>query len=753
MKIKILLLFSLFIVQSSWLIAQTSSNADKYHLLIKKAKGKIVLDGKIDEPDWQIADVGTNFWQGTPYDTSGANVRTEARVTFDDNFLYVTGVCYQPRHYVVVSLKRDFQNGTTDLFAVNLDTFKDKQNAFNFAVSPLGVQRDGLVSSGNEISIDWDNKWYTKVTNYDDRWVVEMAIPFKTLRYKPVEGQNEWLINFNRLDQSQKFTERSSWAAIPRNFSGNNISFSGTLIWETPPPKPGANISIIPYLLGSVDKDFVKNTPTASDANAGFDAKIGITPSLNLDLTVNPDFAQVEVDQQVQNLSRFEVSFPEKRQFFLENSDLFGNFGVDNVTPFFSRRVGLAYNAKTDQNERVPILFGARLSGRLDKNWRVGFLNMQTASKDNFNLPGANFGMLAVQRRVFSRSNVAFMLVNKQNWLYDSLKHENAGIDPKSYVRIAGLEYNLASVDGKWTGKAFYHKLLVPQTADGQFAAAVFAQYNSQTWNYTNAYETVGQGYNGANQIGYVARNNYWRLSPNGYYSFYPKSNLVNTVSLGIDGDFIWRRTDDKPLDWDFSPLFLNIRFQNSAQLKFTPRRFNYTYLFGDFDPTRKGTGKLLANTEYNYSDTRLTFTSNARKPFFYTVQARLGEYYSGNIFQLAGTLSYRYQPYGVLSMQGTYNKIKEPYGQSELLLVGPKVDISFSRNVFFSTFVQYNNLSNNVNLNTRFQWRFKPASDLFVVYTENYTADAALIENRYFNSFQSKNRALVIKLTYWLNI
>jgi hypothetical protein len=748
----ILFLSSSLIAYHSKLTAQ-STNADKYHLSIKKAIGKIVLDGKIDEPDWQTANIATNFWQGQPYDTSFAIRKTEARVTFDDNFLYVSGVCYQPKKYVVVSLKRDFQGGTTDIFSINIDTFKDKQNAFNFAVSPYGVQRDGLVAYGNELSTDWDNKWYSKVVNYEDRWIVEMAIPFKTLRYKPVEGQNEWLVNFLRFDQSQTKAERSSWCPIPRNFAGNSIAFSGTLVWQTPPPQPGANISIIPYLLGGLDKDFVKNTPSGTDKNVGFDAKIGITPSLNLDLTVNPDFAQVEVDQQVQNLSRFEVSFPEKRQFFLENSDLFGSFGFDNITPFFSRRVGLAYNTKTDQNERIPILFGARLSGRLDKNWRVGFLSMQTAAKENFNLPGANFGMLAVQRRVFARSNVAFMMVNKQNWLYDTLQKGNAGIDPKGYARIIGLEYNLASLDGKWSGKAFYHRLLVPQVADGQFAGAAYLEYNSTTWNMGGGYETVGQGYDDANQIGYVSRDNYWRVEPNIFYSFYPKSNLINTLSVGIDGDFIWRRTDNKQLDWDFSPVFFNIRFQSSAQLRISPRRWNYTYLFDDFDPTRKGAGKLKENTEYTYSETRIVFTSNARKPLFYTIQARLGEYYAGSIFQLVSSFSYRYQPYGVFTIQSSYNKIKQPYGMSELLLIGPKVDLSFSRNVFFSTFAQYNNLSNNVNVNARFQWRFKPASDLFIVYTENYTADATTIENRYFNSFQSKNRALVLKLTYWLNI
>ena len=420
----------------------------------------------------------------------------------------------------MLSLKRDFPGGTTDVFTVNLDTFKDKLNSFNFAVSPLGVQRDGLVSNGSELSTDWDNKWYSKVINYEDRWEVEIAIPFKTIRYKVDENNNEWLVNFTRFDQSQKFAERSSWSPVPRNFNGNNINFSGTVIWDNSPPKPGANISIIPYILGSLNKDFQNKKDLKTERNIGFDAKIAVTPSLNLDVTVNPDFAQVEVDQQVQNLSRFEVSFPEKRQFFIENADLFGSFGFNNITPFFSRRVGLAYNSKSDQNERIPILLGTRLSGRLNKDWRIGFLTMQTGSQEEFNLPSSNYLVTAIQRRVFSRSNIGFIFTNKQNWLFDTLKNESGGINAHNYTRIMGLDYNLNSPDGKWIGKLFYHRAFRPKNEDGQYAGAAVLSYDSPKFVTTQSIETVGENYGIANQTGYVTRTNYFRTEPNVVFRF-----------------------------------------------------------------------------------------------------------------------------------------------------------------------------------------------------------------------------------------
>ena len=756
---KFLLFISITFWFSSNSFCQNTDNDKKYKLHIKKAIGKIVLDGKLDEEDWKNARVADNFWQAQPYDSSRAINQTEARITFDDNYLYISGVCHQPRKYVVLSLKRDFPSGTTDLFSVNLDTFKDKLNSFNFAVSPLGVQRDGLVSNGNELSTDWDNKWYSKVINYEDRWEVEIAIPFKTIRYKIDENNNEWLVNFLRFDQSQKFAERSSWSPIPRNFNGNNINFSGTIIWDNSPPKPGANISIIPYILGSLDKDFQNKKDLNTDRNIGFDAKIAVTPSLNLDVTVNPDFAQVEVDQQVQNLSRFEVSFPEKRQFFIENADLFGSFGLDNITPFFSRRVGLAYNPKTDQNERVPILLGTRLSGRLNKDWRIGFLTMQTGSKEDFNLPSSNYLVTAIQRRVFSRSNIGFIFTNKQNWLFDTLKHESIGINTNDYTRILGLDYNLNSSNGRWNGKFFYHRAFTTLNKTNQYAGAIAINYDSQKFGMSQSYETVGENYNIANQTGYVTRTNYFRTEPNMVFKFYPKSQLINTLGIGTDGDFFWRNNDGIVLDYDYSPVFLNIRFQSSAQLRLTPYRINYTYLFDDFDPTRKGTGVLNAGTDYTYQEARINFTSNARRKFSYIIQGRLGEYFGGTIQQVNTSFYYRYQPFGVFSIDASYNKIKQPYGASELVLIRPKIDLSFSRSVFFSTLMQYNNLSNNISINTRLQWRFKPASDFFLVYTDNYYASETFkndsFGNRYLSneSLQVKNRAIVFKLTYWFNV
>ena len=215
-------------------------NDESFIFHIKKAKGKITLDGKIDEPDWQTAATAAQFKQNFPFDTSLAKMQTIARATFDDQFLYVSAVCYQPHKYTVQSLRRDYPNSSSDIFFVSLDPFRDKLNGFYFSCTPYGVQKEALIftgAGGVDNNIDWDNKWYCEATQYDDHFIIEIAIPFKTLRYKlKSEGTNEWNINFCRYTHT--FNERSSWASIPRNFRMIDLNFSGKIVWDDAHPSP-----------------------------------------------------------------------------------------------------------------------------------------------------------------------------------------------------------------------------------------------------------------------------------------------------------------------------------------------------------------------------------------------------------------------------------------------------------------------------------------------------------------------------------
>lgn len=742
--------------------AQPASPADStadYSLHISRAKAPIRLDGVLDESDWQSAPVAGRFFQNFPFDTSFAKLPTDVRLTFDANFLYVGVVVSQPRStYITRSLKRDFEGGSSDVFTVNIDPFNDKLNGFHFAISPYGVQREGLIANGSDLSLDWDNKWYVAVKNYDDRWVGEIAIPFKTLRYRQVEGQNAWRINFGR--NALKQNEISSWRPIPRQFRPNNMAFTGLLIWDDAPPKPGPNISVIPYMSARTTRDFELGTPVDNGFQMGGDAKIAITPSLNLDLTVNPDFSQVDVDRQVTNLSRFELFFPERRQFFLENNDLFGTFGFPNSRPFFSRRIGIARGTLTrvgtdgdtlhySSAVNVPIQFGARLSGKLDKNWRIGLLNMQTARVGSIDLPAANYSVGVLQRKIFNRSTIGAVFVNKQNFL--SAGQSGSGAGPAAFNRVAGLEYNLYSKDNKWEGEFYYHRSFSPQeaSADAQTGGA-YLGYTDRRWQIGLNGLYIGSNYRA--DVGYVPRRGIINSSPQIQYRIYPKkpavAKVLNTWGFGAENEFSANTQPTLQLTDRSNSLYMFTSFLSQAEA-YAGVYSSYTYLFFDFDPTNTGSETLPAGTGYANSGVFASFESNQRRNFSYTFQFTTGQYFNGHSTSLQGGLTYRYQPYGVFAIDYSYTTIglPKPYASAAFWLVGPRAELSFSRSVFFSTFVQYNTQVNNININSRLQWRFRPVSDLFLVYTDNYFSD------QFFQQARTKNRALVLKLTYWLNV
>ncbi len=711
-------------------------------LTVAKTDTTLLLDGELTDRIWKQAAVATNFILNYPNDTALARNQTEVRLTFDNNFLYVGVICHdqdRDRRFVASSLRRDFEWDLNDNFTVYLDPFGDGQNGFTFNVTPLGVEREGMIFNGQEVANQWDNKWRSAVKMHADRWTAEMVIPFKSIRYRG--NTQQFKMNFARHDL--KNNQRSSWSPVPIAYWISSLAYTGTVYFEEPLPHPGANISIIPYANLRMDRDFVGEDENGNlvpvseknrwQANAGFDAKVAVTPSLNLDLTINPDFSQVEVDQQVTNLSRFEIFFPERRQFFLENADLFDSFGSEQNRPFFSRRIGIGRDTITRQIVQNPILYGARLSGKLDKNWRIGLLNMQTARDSRKGIDAQNYTVAAVQRQVFARSNIGAIFINRNRF--------GDGASGR-YTRMAGLEYNLLSADNKWTGKVFYHQGFKPETRQSGYTHGSMLLYQTRNLSMQWVHEYVGENYN-INDIGYLERNAYWQFNPGINYQWYPEKSRV-LVSHGPGAEMEWYldltgRTLDRNLD-----VFYQFQFQNTMQLT-TGLYYYYTYLFAGFDPTNSGGKPLPSATGYHQMGFWWEGTTDTRKLFNVSSTGFTGSYFNGRIVSASTQLNYRFQPYGAISLNVEYNRIHlaEAYGKADFWLLGPRLDVSFSRKLFLTTFLQYNQQSNNTNLNARLQWRFKPVSDFFLVYTENYFP----------RTFAQKNRALVMKLSYWFNV
>ncbi|MBC8766995.1 carbohydrate binding family 9 domain-containing protein [Arenibacter sp. BSSL-BM3] len=700
---------------------------EAFRLNIRKTTAPIEIDGIGNDLAWQDTDVATNFYMVLPMDTGMANEPSEIRMAYDENNLYLLATFYNATKgpYYVESLRRDFSFGKNDNFLLFMDPFNNQTTGYSFGSNAAGAQWDGTMYGGGSVDLNWDSKWISAVTSDDEKWVFEMAIPFKSIRYE--DGVTEWGINFSRLDL--KSGEKSSWTPIPRQFPTASLAYTGTLVWDSPPPSPKTNFSIIPYVLGGISEDMENNTETQSDKKIGGDVKFSLSTSLNLDLTVNPDFSQVEVDRQVTNLDRFELFFPEKRQFFLENGDLFANFGYATIRPFFSRRIGLG----------VPIRAGARVSGNLNKKWRLGLMDMQTASIDETGLPSQNFGVLSLQRKVFARSSIGLMFVNKESINYPQDTDSLRTVFPK-FNRNVGLEYNLASANNQWTGKAFFLKSFAPNKSGNGITQAAHLEYKSRKWNWRIQEESVEDDYTA--EVGFVPRNGYVNLTSYVGQLFFPKKSTILSHGPKFSTSYFFNEKLERTDNINLFEYLLDFRDRSKLNLGVTDE---YVELLSPFDPTRSGKESLDIGTQHHWNAYTMDFVSKPQSMFTYSLGGRFGGYYSGgNRTSLISEVGYRFQPFVSLSTNLSYNNINlpAPWNNTEFWLIGSEVDVTFTNKLFFATLFQYNEQSKNLNLNSRFQWRYKPASDLFLVYSNNYLIAP----------FEGRNWALTLKFTYWFN-
>ena len=716
---------------------QLSGFAQRKSLEARKISEPIELDGQLNEAVWKVASSGTGFRQYFPFDTSDANTATRFMIAFDEHNIYVAGVCKRSdaEKFVIPSRKRDFEWQTGEAVMLILDPFDDHVNGFSFAVNPLGVMSEGLLanSGGFGAELFWDNKWVAEAEIQDDHWTFEMMIPFKTLRFDP--NTTQWGVNFLRAEMNSP--EGSAWSSVPRTFEPTSLAFTGALNFSESLPKPSKNMAFIPSVNVRYGQERQDTSYDFVRPQASMDAKIAVSSSLNLDLTINPDFSQVDVDRQVTNLTRFSIFFPERRNFFLENSDLFARYGFSQIRPFFSRRIGLA-NGQT-----VPILAGARLSGRIDEKWRIGVMSMQTEGVSELGEASTNYSVAAVQRRVFGNNNLAAIVVNRQAF-------DKSGTISGDYNRIVGLDYDIYTKGNKLRGKLFYHRSISDGTQENAHAHASWLLYRTNKIRLMWNHEYVGKNYRA--DMGFVRRNTlfdpssntdvkvtFWRLEPQVKYFWNPNGKFINQHGPAVYLDQYFNnalKTTDRLLR-----LSYELTFQNTSFLRISNEQ-KFTWLIFPTDVTFAGNPELPRG-EYNYSDFGIFWESDSRRSFYLNLEADYGSYYVGDRRRVGGSLRYRAQPWGVFSLSYNRNIIlmPEPYVDQNLDLLGASLELSFTKSLFFTSFFQYNNQGDNFGSNIRLQWRFAPMSDLFIVYTENYGLN-----------FQDKNKTLVLKLSYWLN-
>jgi len=716
-----------------------NAQTEKRSVFVKKIDQEILLDGILDEAVWGLADSASDFWQLFPTDSLKAQDITEVKLLYNDTHIYIgaTAKSSVGGDFIVSSLRRDYSARSNDNVTVLFDTFRDGQNAFLFGVNAYGVQREGLVSergaSINGFNLTWDIKWQSVSKKYDDRFVLEIAIPFTSLKYP--EGSQKWGFQSYRYDLQKN--ERSIWTNVDQNQIPINVGYYGEMVFEEPLKKNRTPLYLIPYINGLTSKEFTSNSSDNTFSTGG-DLKVAVGTGLNLDVTLNPDFSNVEVDDVITNLTRFEISLPEKRQFFIDNGDLFGSFGsFRDAIPFFSRRIGIARNADGSSIQNA-ILGGVRLSGKLNDDWRLGFLNIQNREDLSNQIASNNNAMFALQRKVFGQSQVGVFMVNRQTFKeYDFIEKND------TYNRVIGLDYNLASANNRWIGKFYTHKSFQPEDQEGNLSSFASLLYNTRIWRFYSNWVYVDRDFR--SDLGFIPRTGIIKSGTSAQRTFYPKTGIANSHSFRLL-NLMWfqQNLDYQKTDHNFEVNY-TLEFKKQDRLEFEFSR-QYIYLSSSFDPTRSTNSiPLPGDSGYQFSDWSLNYQSNLANPFIFTSEVSYGGFYNGTRFSYRGSTGYRFQPKVILSLQWDYNRINlpKPYATADLILVRPKFDVTFSKNLFWSTLIQYSNQTDNLGINSRLQWRFAPLSDLYIVYNDNY----------YTREFGPTFRSINLKLTYWLNL
>ena len=733
--------FVLLFLISNLLISQNT----KKELFVKYTENEITVDGILDEADWSLALAATNFYESFPNHGEISNNQAILKVMNDDDFLYVgIKVMVKSEDLKSNTLKRDFQAQDSDNITMIFDTFNDGNNAFVIGSNHLGIQRDMLLFNGGngfrDWDMTWDIKWFSESIIHDNFYVTEWKIPLSSFKYR--EGETKWRVNsYMRNTKSNSWI---TWNLAPENLFFFNLAFTGDMYFEKPLGKSKSKKSFIPYINSIAFNDF-KNENKGDNFEFGGDAKFILDNSLTLDLTVNPDFSQVEVDQQVTNLTRFEISLPEKRQFFIENSDLFTELGNGReARPFFSRRIGIAVDSEGN-NIQNKIIAGLRLSGNINKKLRIGFLNMQTSRDLENEISAFNNSIMVLQQKVFGRSNFnAFVISREATGNYDLLSNNN------KFNRVLGFDYNLRDINGKWSGKYYFHKSFSPENNDDSISYGLSTTYESRSFGFRVASSYIGHDFR--SDLGFIRRTDIIKLYPEISYTFWPEDSKLINHGLEITPVYVLKPSINNEISDYYIISRWDAVFRNSSRIDFTMWN-RYTYLYESFDPTGSETGDSLpADSEYYYTNFDFSFDSDDSKDFTYKINPSFGKFYNGNKVSFDLELGQKIRPKFTGSIEMKYDKVDlpEPYSSAKILLIAPRIDFTFSKDLYWATLVQYSNQNDNLSFNTRLQWRFAPLSDLFLVYNDNYYT-----ENRYDSIFipRVKNRSINLKLTYWLDI
>jgi len=713
-----------------------------------------VIDGKVNDAVWQTVQPYANFTQQDPIEGAPASEKTEVRMIVGKGNVYVSIIAFDsdPSTIIVSQARRDASLSETDSIVMVFDTFNDNQNAFVFGTNPLGIEYDGQVaregqSSGvslggggaagtqrggiSAFNPNWDGDWSVKSQITDRGWETEMAIPLKTLRYQTGSNQT-W--GFNVLRNIRHKNEQVYLAPIPRGFDIYRVSLAAKMSGLDLPPR--RDIKLIPYALGSVNKDFTRTTGDKVDkkANVGLDFKWGIRPNLTFDGTINTDFAQVEVDEEQVNLTRFDLFFPEKRPFFLENASTFQFGNPQQIDLFFSRRIGLSSTGVP-----IDILGGARLSGKV-AGWNVGVLNLQTDEAENAagtQVVGQanNYSALRLQREV-GRSSYGAIFVNRQG--------TGSHAPSDDHNRAYGLDANI-QVSSSQRVSAF-----IARTDSGGAASAngsdysgrAFYNFTNNLWQVSGGYSQVGKTFNP--EVGFLPRRGYRRPEFRVFFQPQPKKiEWIRRVAPHVTYNSFYGFDDRLQTEsWHIHPFEIQPKQGG---------RFGWFANFNKDNPTapfqvynRDGKRVVIPAGEYSWWQNAFEYLHNPSARVTGTVRYYIGNYYDGDFKSVEITSEYRITPKTTASLGWTRQHIDLPYGSFVNNLVPIKANYSFTTLANLSALLQYNGQTGQFSSNVRLAMLNRSGTGLFVVFNDRRDLLSSTVAETLGRSFVVKYTRLV---------
>jgi hypothetical protein len=674
----------------------------------------IVIDGLLDEPAWTTAQPATDFVQVQPRTGERAVDQTEVRVLYDDVNLYVAARCFDssPKDIRINTLAEDFESNNTDMFGFVIDSLNDRVSGFEFFINPAGARHDAQIFRDGELTnIDWDGVWEVATTIDELGWTAEVVIPFKTLRFSSADEQ-QW--GFNAVRRVRRSNEDSTWSPLPlRIRSITRTSWAG-MVRGLEGVRQGRNVKVKPFAIGSAAAFGGPVARTDRDADFGVDFKYGLTPAMTVDLTYRTDFSQVEVDEQQVNLTRFNVQFPEKREFFLENQGVFTIAATPgdppNLLPFFSRRIGLS-----EDGAPIPIVGGARMSGRTG-TYDVGVLTMRT---DEFGArPGETFAVGRLRKNLPNASSAGAIFTSRDS----ARAGANRVFGADSLLRFFGQRLDVAS---------YFMASDTPGLSGRNQARLLGAAWRDDALTWAAQYEHVGSNFNP--EIGFIRRRAMTHYDTE--VTWQPRPRDASTIRHYIvEGGADYYADGNGDLETRLQSGGAGLTLQNGAQVVFRVQN-TFDRLV---DPFEIRPSVTVQPGDYEYARYSVTANSDPSRRLSGSVSTSIGEFWDGTSEAFRGSFAVR--PSHHLTITGTldYNTADLPAGSFDATLVGVRVFYGFSSNAFLNTFVQYNASVNQFSSNTRFNLIHRPLSDLFVVYNERRdTSSRSLID-----------RAIILKFT-----